>query len=91
MRQLQEEYQADQLAAFEAAPTEQTPMIFSTLCDYGSTLRSLESDDHVSIVLHNYADGLTQVNVFDRSDLTDCTSADTLRQAGVTYLLDTRR
>jgi hypothetical protein len=90
MQQLQQEYEAERLAAFEAVRTEQTALIFSTLCDYGNTLRSLANGEHISIVLHNYADGQTQINVFDYADIASCTSADTLRQSATTYIQDSR-
>ena len=90
MQQLQQEYQAERLAAFEAVRTEQTALIFSTLCDYGTTLRSLANGEHVSIVLRNYADGQTQVHVFDYADVASCSSPDTLRAAATTYIQDNR-
>jgi hypothetical protein len=90
MQELQQKYQTEQQATFEAARTEQTATIFSTLCDYGNTLRSLSSGEHVNIVLRNYADNQTQVTVFDYADLANCSSADTLRQAGTTYVQDSR-
>src|SRR5690606_35622923 len=86
MQQLQQEYQAERLAAFQAVRAEQTALIFTTLCDYGNTLRSLSSGERVNIVLRNYADGQTQVNMFDYADLASCSSADSLRQAATTYI-----
>jgi hypothetical protein len=65
-------------------------MIFSTLCNYGNTLRSLANGEHVSIVLQNYADDQTQVHVFDYADFANCSSADSLRAAGVTYVQENR-
>lgn len=90
MQQLESEYQAERRAAFEAVRGEQTALIFTTLCDYGTTLKSLASGEHVSIVLRNYADGQTQVNVFDYDDVAGCSSADSLRQSATTYIQDQR-
>lgn len=90
MEQLEREYEAERRTAFEAVRSEQTARIFSTLCDYGTTLKSLASGEHVSIVLRNYADGQTQVNVFDSDDVKACSSADALRQAATTYIQDQR-
>lgn len=86
MQQLEREYQTERRAAFEAVRNEQTALIFTTLCDYGTTLRSLASGEHVSIVLRNYADGQTQVSVFDADDVANCSSADALRQGATTYI-----
>jgi hypothetical protein len=90
MQQIQQERQKQQLALFEAARTQQTALIFKTLCDYGNTLRSLANGEHVSIVLRDYADGQTQIHVFDYADFANCSSPDSLRQAGTTYVQDNR-
>ncbi|MDY6983919.1 MAG: hypothetical protein SV422_12595 [Pseudomonadota bacterium] len=86
MQQLEREYETERRTAFEAVRNEQTALIFTTLCDYGTTLRSLASSEHVSIVLRNYADGQTLVNVFDADAVANCSSADALRQSATTYI-----
>jgi hypothetical protein len=90
MQQLQQEYRIEQLAVFEAVRAQQTEVIFSTLCDYGTTLRSLANGEHVSIVLRNYADNQTQIHVFDYPDISNCSSAETLRQTATSYMQDNR-
>ncbi len=90
LQQIQQEYQQQRLAVFEAARIEQTAMIFSTLCNYGNTLRSLANGEHVSIVLRNYADNQTQVHVFDYADFANCSSPDSLRQTGLSYIQENR-
>jgi hypothetical protein len=90
MQQLQQEYQSERLKAFEEVRAQQTDAIFATLCNYGNTLRSLANGEHVSVVLQNYSDDQTQIHIFDYSDFADCTSADALRQAALTYTQSSR-
>lgn len=89
MQQVQQQYQAERMAAFEAVRTRQTDLIFDTLCSYGNTLRSLGNDQHVNIVLRNYANDQTQVIVLDYADIANCASVPDLRQAAVSYLQNT--
>jgi hypothetical protein len=86
MQQVQQQYQDARNAVVEEWRTAQSDLIFDTLCSYGNTLRSLENGQHVSIVLRDYTDDQSQVHVLAYADLADCTSAATLRQAGISYL-----
>jgi hypothetical protein len=90
MQQLQQEYQAERLKTFEEVRAGQTDVIFEALCSYGSTLRSLAGGEHITIVLRNYADNQTQINVFDYADVANCSSADSLRAAATSYIQDNR-
>ncbi len=61
--------------------------VLRTLCDYGSTLKNLPDDEHVSIVFEEFpsADGDT-VYVFKRRDVARCTGgADKLKEQAVSY------
>jgi chromosome segregation ATPase len=60
--------------------------VFSTLCNYGNTLRSLSNGQHVSIVLRNHEENPSRVYVLDYSALSSCSSGESLQQATVTYV-----
>ncbi|MBV1908806.1 MAG: hypothetical protein KUG78_05755 [Kangiellaceae bacterium] len=62
-------------------------IIISTLCDYGSTLRSLEKEEHVTLIFSNYQDNQDQIYVFDYRDVKSCESKDKLVGKAVTYRL----
>ncbi len=62
-------------------------VIISTLCDYGSTLRSLEKNEHVTLIFSNFEDNKDQVYVFDYDDISDCSSKDKLLKNAVAYQL----
>jgi hypothetical protein len=81
MSELQEARQNQQVAMADEASTQ----IIQTLCDYGATLRSLESDEHVTIILEDVIDDTDQLYVFNFSDIRDCSSAETLKQSAVSY------
>ena len=78
---LQETRRGQQLALANEAASQ----IISTLCDYGSSLRSLDNNEHVTIILQDVIDDTDQVYVFNYRDISDCTSADSLKQKAVSY------
>ena len=48
-----------------------------TLCDYGSGLRNLPNDEHVSFIIRGVSEGKTeQVKVFKKSDIKKCVVGD---------------
>lgn len=73
-----------------AQVNETSDQIIATLCDYGATLRSLGSGEHVTIILEGVSDDTDQVYVFDYADINDCRDADTLKQGAVSYQLTSR-
>ena len=86
-RQVMTDYQAERNAEQSARRQAQTDMIFTTLCEYGKTLDSLQQDEHVNLVLRNFNDDVTQVFVVDFAAVTSCSSAQTLREGAVSYSL----
>lgn len=62
-------------------------VIISTLCDYGSTLRSLNKSEHVTLIFSNFENKKDQVYVFDYDDISDCSSKDKLLKKAVAYQL----
>jgi len=62
-------------------------LIISTLCDYGNTLRSLQKDEHVTVIMQNFSDNLDQVYVFDYTDVASCSSVEELLQVATAYQL----
>ncbi|MBD3648263.1 MAG: hypothetical protein HUJ31_12610 [Pseudomonadales bacterium] len=60
-------------------------LVLQTFCDYGSTLKNLPSDEHVSIVFENSHEG-DSVYVIDRADLNQCNKgADGLKASAIAY------
>ena len=62
-------------------------LIISTLCDYGSTLRALEKNEHVTLIFSSFENNKDQVYVFDYDDVSDCSSKDKLLKNAVAYQL----
>jgi len=62
-------------------------IILSTLCDYGATLRSLESGEHFTLIFENYVAGKDQIYVFNSSDVKRCESTDKLLERAISYQL----
>lgn len=62
-------------------------LIFATLCDYGNTLRALENNEHVTLVMQNYENGQDQVYVLDYTDVASCSSGEQLLQNAIAYQL----
>jgi hypothetical protein len=81
VQEYQEEREQEVANRNEAAQN----LIISTLCDYGTTLRSLQDDEHVTVVMQNFNDNLDQVYVFDYADVASCSSAEQLLQSAIAY------
>ncbi len=64
----------------EARGKQQSIIIFDTLCKYGNPLQSLQSGEHVDVVLRNFAGGKTRVIVVDAAKLKGCISGEKLQQ-----------
>ncbi|MET1255810.1 hypothetical protein [Aliikangiella maris] len=64
-----------------------TDIIFSTLCDYGATLRSLNKGEYVTIIFKNFQNNEDKIHVFDYSDIKSCNSKDNLLRSATTYQL----
>ncbi len=79
------DYQAERNAERDELRLRQTDSIFSTLCNYGKTLTSLQQGEHVNLVLRNFSDRDTQVFVMDIADVSACTSPQALREAAISY------
>ena len=86
-RTFMQEYQEVQEQQIAARNRQAENEILTTLCDYGATLRSLQNDEHISIVLQNYADNRDRVYVFEFADVASCSSAEQLLQSAISYPL----
>lgn len=62
-------------------------LITSTLCDYGATLRSLKSNEHITLIFENYANGKDQIHVFGYDDVKNCSNKDKLLKKAISYQL----
>ncbi len=62
-------------------------LITSTLCDYGATLRSLKSNEHITLIFKNYENGKDQVHVFNYSAVKNCNDKDKLLKKAISYQL----
>ncbi|TQV72887.1 hypothetical protein FLL45_15590 [Aliikangiella marina] len=61
--------------------------IISTLCDYGATMRSLKSDEHITLIFSDYQDKKDLIYVFDSSDIKRCDDAKQLAREAISYQL----
>lgn len=74
-----EQKRAEIREKMQAARDEQIALIEKTvmqsLCDYGSTLKNLPRDEHVSVIMEIDSDDADRrIYVFDKNDVTDCRS-----------------
>lgn len=60
-------------------------LIITTLCDYGSTLRSLKSDEYFTLIFKNYEKDNDQVYVFNAKDVKNCDSSKNLIKKAISY------
>ncbi len=81
MQEYREEREQEVAARNESA----RDLVISTLCDYGTTLRSLQNDEHVTVVMQNFNGNLDQVYVFDYADVASCSSAEQLLESAIAY------
>ncbi len=82
-----EEYREKKNQKTRERNSKKADLIISTLCDYGSTLRSLGNDEHVTLIFSNYNGDQDQVYVFDYDKVSDCSSKDKLLKNAVAYQL----
>jgi hypothetical protein len=85
MNATQQTYDAERKAQLATIHQAYATRLFSTLCDYGTTLRSLSSGQHVSLVLQNHEENQVQVYVVDYNALASCSSGESLQQGAVNY------
>ena len=84
---LMQEYQQEQNQQEANRNAAAQNLIIATLCDFGNTLRSLQNDEHVTVVMQNFNDNLDQVYVFDYADVAGCSSAEELLEDAIAYQL----
>lgn len=61
--------------------------VMQSFCDYGSTLKNLPSDEHVSVIVSRSEDkDDRKIYVFDKNDVVDCRSADALAKKATSYM-----
>jgi hypothetical protein len=61
--------------------------ILTTLCNYGATLRSLKSDEHITLIFNNFDGDKAQIYVFEAGDVERCESPDKLLKQAIGYQL----
>ncbi|WP_444995063.1 hypothetical protein [Aliikangiella sp. IMCC44359] len=79
------EYRETRDKKFTESAKRKSDIIISTLCDYGSTLRSLNNNEYVTIIFKNSAKNQDKVYVFEYSDIKNCDSKDKLLESAVSY------
>ncbi|MES2605678.1 MAG: hypothetical protein V4603_12130 [Pseudomonadota bacterium] len=86
----QQSFRKEQAAVAETLHAQQATLIFSTLCNYGSTLKSLANGEHVNLVMQNYGNGESKIYVIDYANLANCTSGEQLLQGAASYISSRR-
>jgi DNA repair exonuclease SbcCD ATPase subunit len=90
INEAQQAYDTERRQQLAAVQQAYATRLFRTLCDYGTTLRSLSSGEHVSLVLRNHEDNESTVYVVDYAALASCSSAESLQQGAVSYVQSMR-
>ena len=81
------EYKEKKLAKYKLNNQKKSDLIVGTLCDYGSTLRSLENGEYVTLIFNGFDNGKDQVYVFNYKDVKACTSQEKLLKKAISYQL----
>jgi len=75
LKEQQEEMREKALQARKEHIANLEQVVMQTLCDYGSTLKNLPDDEHVSVVLESVpTSDIRQVYVLGKKDVTGCNS-----------------
>ena len=85
--QVRKDYEKKKREKYKLNNQKKSDLITSTLCDYGATLRSLKSNEHITLIFKKFEDGKDQVHVFNYSDVKNCTSKDKLLKKAISYQL----
>jgi len=81
------EYRDKKIEATKQNNKKKSDLIISTLCDYGTTLRSLKSDEYVTLIFNNFEDNKDQVYVFNYKDVKSCSDSNKLVKKSISYQL----
>ena len=79
------EYREKKKQATVARNKEKSAAIISTLCDYGTTLKSLKSSEYVTLIFSNFENGKDQVYVFNYKDVKSCSDKNKLTKKSISY------
>ncbi len=60
-------------------------VVLRSLCDYGTTLKNIPKDEHVSILFEQNNSDKTRILVMEMQDVQGCNTADVLRRDAVSY------
>ncbi|MDT8399313.1 MAG: hypothetical protein RQ899_11920 [Pseudomonadales bacterium] len=82
-----EEYQKQAQARQEAWSRDLSGRMIQALCDYGKTLKSLDDNEHITLIFENYSDNKNQVFVFPFKAVAECISSEKLQTVAVSYLM----
>jgi len=81
------EYREKKKQAAIAKNKEKSELIISTLCDYGTTLKSLKNDEYVTLIFSNFENGKDQVYVFNYKEVKSCSDSKKLAKRAISYQL----
>lgn len=84
---VRKEYEEKRKEKYKINNQKQSDLITSTLCDYGTTLRSLKSNEHITLIFKKFENGKDQVHVFNYSDVKNCSDKNKLLKKAVSYQL----
>jgi len=86
-KQSMEDYRKKRSEKYQLNNKKKVDLITSTLCDYGSTLRSLDSDEYVTLIFENYEGKKDQVHVFKYKNVKSCNNKESLLKKAISYQL----
>lgn len=84
---VRKEYEEKRKEKYRVNNQTKSDLITSTLCDYGATLRSLKSNEHITLIFKKFENDKDQVHVFNYSDVKNCSDKDKLLKKAVSYQL----
>ncbi len=84
---IRKEYEDKRKEKYKINNQKKSDLITGTLCDYGATLRSLKSNEYITLIFENYANGKDQVHVFGYNEVKNCSNKDKLLQKAISYQL----
>lgn len=80
-------YEQMKIEKFKINNQKRADVITTTLCDYGATLRSLKTNEYVTLIFKNYENDKDQVHVFSYKSVKNCSTKDKLLKTAISYQL----
>jgi len=81
------EFRLKKKAEIEKRNKAKADLILSTLCDYGSTLKSLNKNEYITLIFENFKSEKDLIQIFSFQDVKSCSNKDALVKKSIAYSL----